>query len=54
MDRYRDWTLDTNNFADLPDLVNDLHSYGMHFIPIVVSLNTKSGKEQTFFVKLPS
>ncbi|VDI64771.1 lysosomal alpha-glucosidase [Mytilus galloprovincialis] len=35
MDSYKDWTLDPNNFNDLPNLVNDLHSYGMHFIPIV-------------------
>lgn len=37
MDQYRDWTLDPVNFSDLPALVDDLHSYGMHFIPIVVS-----------------
>lgn len=36
MDAYKDWTLDPNKFADLPAVVNDLHSYGMHFIPIVV------------------
>ncbi|XP_052063145.1 lysosomal alpha-glucosidase-like [Mytilus californianus] len=35
MDSYKDWTLDPNSFSDLPNLVNDLHSYGMHFIPIV-------------------
>lgn len=38
MDSYKDWTLDPNNFNDLPNLVNDLHSYGMHFIPIVVRI----------------
>jgi alpha-glucosidase (family GH31 glycosyl hydrolase) len=29
MDAYKDWTLDPNKFADLPAVVNYLHSYVM-------------------------
>lgn len=35
MDRFLDWTYDKNKFAGLPEVVQDLHSNGQHFVIIV-------------------
>ncbi|CAI9734927.1 lysosomal alpha-glucosidase-like [Octopus vulgaris] len=35
MDKKLDWTYDHNLFADLPDIVKDLHAHGQHYIMIV-------------------
>ena len=33
--RKMDWTFDRQNFSRLPQIVNDLHSRNMRFVPIV-------------------
>jgi len=35
MDSYRDFTVDPVNFAGLKEFVEELHSKGMHFVPIL-------------------
>ncbi|GAB1603755.1 lysosomal alpha-glucosidase-like [Argonauta hians] len=35
MDKKRDWTYDPKLFADLPQIVDDLHDHGQHYIMIV-------------------
>ncbi|XP_070581150.1 lysosomal alpha-glucosidase-like [Ptychodera flava] len=35
MDNHLDWTYDKTNFAELGDLVKDLHAHGQHYINIV-------------------
>jgi alpha-glucosidase (family GH31 glycosyl hydrolase) len=35
LDKYRDFTYDQVNFNGLGDFVNDLHSKGMQYIPIM-------------------
>lgn len=35
MDRHRDFTYDPKNFKELPQLVKDIHTAGMHYIPII-------------------
>jgi len=32
-----DFTVDQDNFTELPDLVDDLHEHGQHYVMIVVS-----------------
>lgn len=36
MDGYRDFTLDSQNFASLPSLVEDLHKHGQRYVMILV------------------
>lgn len=35
MDHRRDFTYDKDKFAELPELINDIHEAGMHFIPML-------------------
>ena len=37
MDKLLDWTYDTGNYSGLPELVEDLHTHGQHYVIIVVS-----------------
>jgi len=38
MKAHLDWTYDAKgNFSDLPDVVQDLHQHGQHYVIIVVS-----------------
>ncbi len=37
MDAYKDWTYDHKKFMGLPDVVKDLHKFGMKYVMIVVS-----------------
>lgn len=36
MDGYRDFTLDSQKFASLPSLVEDLHKHGQRYVMILV------------------
>lgn len=36
MDGYRDFTVDSQKFASLPSLVQDLHKHGQHYVMILV------------------
>ena len=31
----RDWTYDSKNFSDLPEIVDDLHKHGQHYVNII-------------------
>ena len=35
MDNYKDFTYDPIHFADLKDFIDELHTQGMHYVPIV-------------------
>ena len=35
MSQLMDWTYDTANFSDLPDIVQDLHAHGQHYVNII-------------------
>ena len=35
MQDHKDWTYNTNNFSDLPKIVQDLHDNGQHYINII-------------------
>lgn len=35
MDTSKDFTYDSNKFAGLPEFVDELHSVGMHYVPIM-------------------
>ena len=37
MDQYLDFTLDSTNFATLPDLVKDLHAHDQRYVMILVN-----------------
>ncbi|KAJ8686732.1 hypothetical protein QAD02_022526 [Eretmocerus hayati] len=46
MDKNNDFTYDKINFKGLPDFIKEIHSVGMHYIPIIdagVSASEKSG-----------
>lgn len=46
MDSHRDWSYDTNKFANLPAIVEDLHNHGQHYINIIdPAISTTSGYE---------
>lgn len=36
MDQFKDFTLDSNKFATLPDLVKDLHAHNQRYVMILV------------------
>lgn len=38
MDEYRDFTYNKANFTGLPEFVDDLHSKGMHYVLMIVSI----------------
>ncbi|XP_046491044.1 lysosomal alpha-glucosidase-like isoform X1 [Neodiprion pinetum] len=47
MDRNNDFTYDKKDFKDLPEFVDELHSVGMHYIPIIdagLSASEKPGE----------
>jgi len=39
MSKWFDWTHDEEKFKDLPEVVQDLHDHGQHYIMIVVSMS---------------
>ena len=41
MDQHKDFTIDPNQFGDLPKFVDDLRSKGMHYILMLVSKKMK-------------
>lgn len=59
LDNYEDFTYDNVNFGTLPDLVNELHSKNMHFVPIIDAGIAKidgskaydEGKQDDVFIK---
>ena len=59
MEAKRDWTYDKENFAELPEIVDDLHQHGQHYVNIIDSAisNTngyvpyESGLEADIFIK---
>lgn len=60
MSAQMDWTYDQKDFATLPDVVQDLHSHGQHYINIIdpaISVTTgyepyESGLESNVFIKM--
>ena len=48
MDEERDFTYDKVNFAGLPEYVDTLHSYGMHVIIILVSIEVSKRRKFSF------
>ncbi|XP_048513963.1 lysosomal alpha-glucosidase-like isoform X2 [Athalia rosae] len=48
MDRRNDFTLDKTNYKDLPEFVREIHSVGMHYIPILDAGIGASEKKGTY------
>lgn len=48
MDRHLDWTYNTKNFAELPEIVEDLHAHGQHYIMIVDPGISNQQREGTY------
>lgn len=49
MNNSNDFTYDKENFRGLPEFVKDLHSKGMHYIPIVDPGVSGSEKPGSYF-----
>lgn len=47
-DRRNDFTIDTENFGDLGDFVRQLHTEGLHFVPIVDPAVSGDEREGTY------
>ena len=47
-----DWTYDDDNFKRLPDIVQDLHNHGQHYINIIVNWNASIWFDYTRNIKI--